>query len=71
MDAGVGDMAGVARDTYRVEDPEALFALFRTYSDKWSGLLAQMPDRHDEAALVALIKTNLFDRIDVATYGME
>ena len=28
-------------------------------------------DRTDEAALAALLKANLYDPIDVSTYGME
>lgn len=71
VDAGVGDMAGQARTTYGIEDPEALFATFQTYIDKWSALVEALPDRNDAAALVALGKDNLFDRVDVATYGME
>lgn len=71
VDAGVGDMAGVARDTHKIQDPEALFTSFRSYRDKWTKLLATLPDRHDEAALTVLIKTNLFDTVDVATYGMN
>lgn len=71
IDDGVGDMAGVARDAHGIEDPEAMFAAFRTYRDKWKALLNGMEDRHDEAALTALIKTNLFDTVDVGSYGLE
>lgn len=67
---GIGDLAGLARDTYGIEDPEALFALFQTYIDKWSGLMEGV-DRTDEDALTALVKTNLFDTIDTETYGVN
>lgn len=71
VDAGVGDMAGVARETHRIEDPDALFATFKTYLDKWKGLIAGMENRYDEAALIALTKANLFDTVDASKYGME
>ncbi|WP_323032493.1 C4-dicarboxylate TRAP transporter substrate-binding protein [Paracoccus sp. (in: a-proteobacteria)] len=67
---GVGGMAELARNQHGIEDPEALFALFETYVQKWDGLVQGL-DRKDEAAVTALLKTNLFDQIDEATYGME
>ncbi len=67
---GVGDMAGVVKERHGIEDPEALFASFKVYIDKWAGLLGSV-DRTDEAALIALVKANLYDRIDEKTYGME
>lgn len=67
---GVGGMAQIAKDNHGIEDPEALFATFQTYIDKWVGLMEGV-DRHDEEALANLIKTNLFDPIDVSSYGME
>ncbi len=67
---GVGGMADIARDTHGIEDPEALYARFRPYVEKWEGLLETV-DRHDEEALTALIRENLFDPIDVSSYGMN
>lgn len=66
----VGGMSQIAREQYRIEDPEALFALFESYLTKWDGLLQDV-DLTDEAALVALLKENLFDDIDAAAYGTE
>lgn len=70
LDDGVGGMADVARDTYHVADPDALYARFQPYLDKWQGLLATT-DRSDAAAVTALLRANLFDTIDPRTYGMD
>ena len=67
---GIGGMADVARETYGIDDPEALYALFQTYIDKWQGLLGGI-DRSDTAAVTALLQANLFDTLDPTTYGMD
>lgn len=66
----VGRMSEVAADTYGVAEPTALQDRFKTYIDKWQGLLEGV-DRTDEAALTALLKTNLFDTLDPNTYGVD
>jgi TRAP-type C4-dicarboxylate transport system substrate-binding protein len=67
---GVGGMAEIAKSTHGIADPEALYARFRPYVAKWQGLFANV-DRHDEEAVTKVIKENLFDQINVSTYGME
>lgn len=67
---GIGGLDEVARNSFGIEDPDALFALFNTYVDKWTALMNGI-DRTDEDALAALLKVNLFDGIDVETYGMN
>ncbi|MAY86877.1 MAG: C4-dicarboxylate ABC transporter substrate-binding protein [Pseudooceanicola sp.] len=67
---GVGGMADIAKDTHGIDDPEALYSRFREYVAKWEGLLDGV-DRHDEEAIAGLIRENLFDPIDVATYGID
>ena len=69
--AGVGDMAGIARDTYGVADPEAVFASFEPYVEKWGGLVRGMANPEDEEELTQLILDNLYDDIDPAVYGMN
>lgn len=66
----IGGLTEIARDKYGIEDPAALFALFESYIDKWDGLFAEV-DRYDAEAMFAIVKQNLVDPIDVATYGME
>jgi len=71
VDAGVGDMVGVARDTYKIDDPDALIATFQGYLTKWSGLINSLEDRYNEEALIDLSKKNLFDKIDASSYGIK
>lgn len=70
IDAGVGDMAGIARDTYGVQDPDALFGTFTPYIEKWQGLLDGV-DRTDEATLTALVKEHMVGDLDPDVYGMD
>lgn len=67
---GVGGMAKLAKTTHGIENPEELYTRFRSYVTKWEGLLDGV-DRHDEAAISGLIRENLFDPINVSTYGMD
>ena len=68
---GVGDMAGVARDTYGIEDPDAFFATFDPYVKKWGELIRGMEDVNDEDALTQIILDNMYNDLDPATYGMN
>ena len=70
VENGIGGMAEIAKSTHGIENPEELYERFRTYVNKWQGLLDGV-DRHDEEAVAALLRENLFDEIDVATYGVE
>lgn len=67
---GTGGMAQIAKDSLGIQDPEALFGNFGGYMDKWSQLLDGV-DRTDEAALTELVKANIYDGVDVSTYGMQ
>lgn len=71
VDNGVGDMAGVARDTFGINDPEALFSRFRPYIEKWQGLIGGLENKYDEDALTAVLIENIYDQVDPATYGMN
>lgn len=68
---GIGGTETVAAETYGIENPGDLVARFTSYLDKWNGLVSGLSDRRDEAEVLALLKENLFDRIDVETYGLE
>lgn len=68
---GFGDVAGFARDRLKIADPQKVMTSFQTgYLDKWTKLLANV-DRKNQAAVVSALRTNLFDKIDVATWGMR
>ena len=71
VENGVGDMAGVARDTYGIEDPEALFARFQPYVTKWEELIGGMDDKFDEDALTAMLMDNIYNTLDPAEYAVE
>lgn len=68
---GVGDMAGVARDTYGVQDPEALFESFKPYGEKWTKIIAGMKDPSDLEELTNVLYENLYSDLDPAVYGMQ
>jgi TRAP-type C4-dicarboxylate transport system substrate-binding protein len=71
IDAGIGDMVGIARDTYGVSDPEAVFASFKPYVEKWGKLARGMKDRNNEDELTQLLLDNMFNDLDPAVYGMN
>ena len=71
IDNGLGDRAAVARDAYGVEDPEALFASFEPYIEKWRELISNMDDPLDEDELTQVFYDNLYGELDPAEYGMN
>lgn len=71
IDGGLGGMSELASGTYKIENPEALFTTFQGYMDKWSKLLEGVKDRNDVDEVTAFLKANLFDKIDVETYGLN
>lgn len=56
-----------AKEKYGIADPEALIGRFDASIQKWDALFADV-DRTDTAAIAAIIKANLYDKIDPATY---
>lgn len=68
--AGVGGKAEIARSTHGIADPEALYASFQPYVDKWTKLMEGV-DRTDVEAVAEVVRENLFDPIDVNTYGLN
>jgi TRAP-type C4-dicarboxylate transport system substrate-binding protein len=71
VDDGVGDMAGVAKSTYGIEDPAAFFATFDPYVKKWGALIRGMENVNDEDALTQMIMDNMIGDLDPASYGMN
>jgi TRAP-type C4-dicarboxylate transport system substrate-binding protein len=71
IEAGMGDMLGLASSTYGIEDPQNVFDTFEGYMEKWEELLKSVEDRTDTEAMQAFIMANLFDKIDAETYGLE
>ena len=71
IEAGVGDMAGAARTTYGIQDPDAFFASFMPYVEEWSALIAGMNDINDVDEMTALIMEHMMGDIDVNVWGMQ
>jgi len=60
----------MGKEKFKMKDPEALIKRFETMAAKWEKLLANV-DRKDKAKLTALVKTEIYDKIDVNTYGVK
>ncbi|WP_417209750.1 C4-dicarboxylate TRAP transporter substrate-binding protein [Antarctobacter sp.] len=67
---GFGGLEAIGRDQFGIEDAGAVMASFEPYVEKWTALFEGV-DRTSEDAITEVIKTNLHDRIDVATYGID
>lgn len=67
---GVGGLVEYTRANFGIADPETPFKAMEGYFEKWDGLLAGV-DQSDEEALLALVRTELYDKVDPAAYGME
>lgn len=63
-----GSAVEIVRDTYGIEDPEGLLARFQATVDKWDKLLADVP-LEDTEMLANLIRTEVYDQLDLETYG--
>lgn len=55
---------------FKLEDPEGLISRFEQVVAKWRTLLAGV-DNNDPAALTALLKKEVYDKLDAATYGTD
>jgi TRAP-type C4-dicarboxylate transport system substrate-binding protein len=60
----------LGKSKFDLKAPEGLINRFEKVIAKWQKLLANI-DRNDEAALVAVLKKEIYDKIDVATYGTD
>lgn len=59
-----------AATALNVENPEALLERFLEYSARWAQLYEGV-DRTDLEAVTALLKENIYDKVDETTFGME
>lgn len=67
------DLAAVeaaARETHKVENPHDLIDEFNQLVGKWTELLDGVP-RTDEATMTALVKSEIYNKIDETTYGLN
>ena len=66
------DMANydqMAKDNYGIQDAPARVARFKGLIEKWRGLVASI-DATDAAAVTALYKAEIWDKVDAASHGM-
>ena len=63
--------AGVAKDVYGIEDPEAFFASFDPYVEKWGKIIRGMDNVNDVDALTQVLLDNMYNDLDPATYGID
>lgn len=66
------DMANfdqMAKDNYGIQDAPARVARFQGMIDKWRDLLSTI-DATDVAAVTALYKAEIWDKVDAATHGL-
>jgi TRAP-type C4-dicarboxylate transport system substrate-binding protein len=57
-----------AADTYGIDDAEVKIARFQELIAKWEGIVAETGE--DPVAVAARIQTEVWDKIDMSTYGM-
>jgi hypothetical protein len=64
------DPIAMAKDQYKIKEPEELIKSVATIFEKWEGLLAGV-DRADTEAVIGLIQAELYGNIDASTYAMD
>lgn len=60
----------IGRSKFHIKDPASLVARFEEIARKWERLLANV-DRNDRAKLLALLKREVYDKVDPATYALK
>ncbi len=58
----------IVQETYGIDEAEDLLERFQATVDKWDGLLADV-QVEDKDALSTLIKSEIYDTLDLSTYG--
>ncbi len=69
-DTNLVEVYKTGKEKYGLEDPEALLGQFDKTVKKWEKLFENI-DRKDSAAIEAIIKANLYDKLDPNTYGVN
>ena len=68
--SNLSNVQDTAREKHGIEDPETLFSKFDESVTKWKNLFADV-DRSNADAIAAIIKSELYDKLDAATYGVN
>ncbi|MCY4206598.1 MAG: TRAP transporter substrate-binding protein DctP [Roseovarius sp.] len=65
-----GKAVGIVQENFGLDDAEDLLARFQSTMDKWTDLLADVPVE-DKETLAALMKSEIVDKLDLDTYGVN
>ena len=65
-----GKAVGIVQENFGLDDAEDLLMRFQTTRDKWTALLADVPIE-DKETLAALMKSEIVDKLDLTTYGVN
>lgn len=65
----MANMDAMAKENYNIQDAPARIARFEGLIEKWRGLLGTI-DTTDVAAVTALYKKEIWDKVDAETHGM-
>lgn len=61
---------GIVVEKFGIEDAEGLLTRFQATVDKWDEILAEVP-LEDKGKLAELIRTEVYDKLDLSTYGVN
>lgn len=60
----------IIQETYKIQEAEALLSRFQETITKWDALLADVPVE-DTETLSNLMRTEIYDKLDLSTYGLQ
>jgi hypothetical protein len=60
----------IIQETYKIAEAEALLARFQATIDKWDAMLADVPVE-DKETLADMMRAEIYDKLDLATYGLQ
>lgn len=60
----------IIKEKFGIEDPNALLGRFQATVSKWEALLKDVPVE-DKDTFAALIRENIYDKVDLKTYGLN
>lgn len=58
-------------ETLSIDDPDGLYAKYEGHIRKWEALIGGMANKNDPVELTGVLRTNIFDTLDISTYGMN
>lgn len=65
-----GSAVGIVKDTFKIAEAEDLLKRFQDTVNKWEGLMANVPI-DDRETFAGLIRSEIYDKLDLSTYGVN